>query len=68
MVTARLGAGAALLGHPAAVIAKLANHLGARGDVPLCGGSTETAAVRACARSACEGRASGGLPRLVGMR
>ncbi|AOR67938.1 4-oxalocrotonate decarboxylase [Burkholderia stabilis] len=47
------GAGAAVLGHPAAAIAMLANHLGARGEeIPagsliLSGGITEAIAVRA---------------------
>jgi 2-oxo-3-hexenedioate decarboxylase len=47
------GAGAAVLGHPAAAIAMLANHLGARGqEIPagsliLSGGVTEAVAVRA---------------------
>lgn len=46
-----LGAGAAVLGHPAAAIAMLANHLGARGqEIPagsliLSGGITEAVAV-----------------------
>jgi 2-oxo-3-hexenedioate decarboxylase len=45
------GAGAAVLGHPAAAIAALANHLGARGEeIPagtmiLSGGVTEAVAV-----------------------
>ena len=48
-----LGAGAAVLGHPAAAIAMLANHLGARGqEIPagsliLSGGITEAVAVQA---------------------
>lgn len=48
-----LGAGAAVLGHPAAAIAMLANHLGARGqEIPagcliLSGGITEAVAVKA---------------------
>ncbi len=48
-----LGAGAAVLGHPAAAIAMLANHLGARGqEIPagsliLSGGITEAVAVAA---------------------
>ena len=47
------GAGAAVLGHPAAAIAMLANHLGARGEeIPagtmiLSGGVTEAVAVKA---------------------
>ncbi len=47
-----LGAGAAVLGHPAAAIAMLANHLGARGqEIPagaliLSGGITEAVAVK----------------------
>ena len=47
------GAGAAVLGHPAAAIAALANHLGARGqEIPagtliLSGGITEAVAVKA---------------------
>jgi 2-oxo-3-hexenedioate decarboxylase len=47
------GAGAAVLGHPAAAIAMLANHLGARGEsipagsVILSGGITEAVAVAA---------------------
>ena len=47
------GAGAAVLGHPAAAIAALANHLGARGEeIPagaliLSGGITEAVAVAA---------------------
>ena len=47
-----LGAGAAVLGHPAAALAMLANHLGARGEeIPagtlvLSGGITEAVAVR----------------------
>lgn len=47
------GAGAAVLGHPAAAIAMLANHLGARGEhIPagsliLSGGITEAVAVQA---------------------
>ncbi|MBN9696066.1 MAG: 4-oxalocrotonate decarboxylase, partial [Zoogloea sp.] len=46
-----IGAGAAVLGHPAAAIAELANHLGARGEeIPagttiLSGGVTEAIAV-----------------------
>ena len=50
---AALGAGAAVLGHPAAAIAMLANHLGARGqEIPagsliLSGGITEAVAVAA---------------------
>jgi 2-oxo-3-hexenedioate decarboxylase len=48
-----LGAGAAVLGHPAAAVAMLANHLGARGEeIPagtliLSGGVTEAVAVQA---------------------
>jgi 2-oxo-3-hexenedioate decarboxylase len=48
-----LGAGAAVLGHPAAAVAMLANHLGARGhELPagtliLSGGVTEAVAVQA---------------------
>lgn len=48
-----LGAGAAVLGHPAAAIAMLANHLGRRGqEIPagsliLSGGATEAVAVSA---------------------
>lgn len=48
-----LGAGAAVLGHPAAAIAMLANHLGRRGrEIPagsliLSGGATEAVAVQA---------------------
>jgi len=48
-----LGAGAAVLGHPAAAVAMLANHLGARGqEIPagsliLSGGVTEAVAVKA---------------------
>jgi 2-oxo-3-hexenedioate decarboxylase len=48
-----LGAGAAVLGHPAAAVAMLANHLGARGEeIPagtliLSGGITEAIAVKA---------------------
>ena len=48
-----LGAGAAVLGHPAAAVAMLANHLGKRGqELPagsliLSGGITEAVAVRA---------------------
>ncbi|MGU7783187.1 2-oxo-3-hexenedioate decarboxylase [Burkholderia sp. PU8-34] len=48
-----VGAGAAVLGHPAAAIAMLANHLGARGEsipagsVILSGGITEAVAVEA---------------------
>lgn len=48
-----LGAGAAVLGHPAAAIAMLANHLGRRGqEIPadsviLSGGATEAVAVAA---------------------
>ncbi len=51
--TVALGAGAAVLGHPAAAIAMLANHLGARGqEIPagsliLSGGITEAVAVAA---------------------
>lgn len=47
------GAGAAVLGHPAAAVAQLANHLGARGEsIPagsliLSGGITEAVAVEA---------------------
>ena len=47
-----IGAGAAVLGHPAAAIAMLANHLGARGEeIPagtmiLSGGVTEAVAVK----------------------
>jgi 2-oxo-3-hexenedioate decarboxylase len=49
---AAVGAGAAVLGHPAAAVAMLANHLGARGqEIPagtliLSGGVTEAVAVR----------------------
>jgi 2-oxo-3-hexenedioate decarboxylase len=52
-VPVALGAGAAVLGHPAAAIAMLANHLGARGEeIPagtliLSGGITEAVAVHA---------------------
>ena len=48
-----LGAGAAVLGHPAAAVAMLANHLGRRGqEIPagtlvLSGGVTEAVAVEA---------------------
>jgi len=48
-----LGAGAAVLGHPAAAVAMLANHLGARGEeIPagtliMAGGVTEAVAVEA---------------------
>ena len=48
-----LGAGAAVLGHPAAAVAMLANHLGSRGEeIPagtliLSGGITEAVAVKA---------------------
>jgi 2-oxo-3-hexenedioate decarboxylase len=48
-----LGAGAAVLGHPAAAVAMLANHLGRRGqEIPagsliLSGGVTEAVAVQA---------------------
>jgi len=48
-----VGAGAAVLGHPAAAIAALANHLGARGEeIPagtmiLSGGVTEAVSVQA---------------------
>jgi 2-oxo-3-hexenedioate decarboxylase len=48
-----LGAGAAVLGHPAAAVAMLANHLGGRGEeIPagtliLSGGITEAVAVKA---------------------
>ena len=48
-----IGAGAAVLGHPAAAIAMLANHLGARGEelpagtMILSGGVTEAVAVAA---------------------
>ncbi|MBL8251402.1 MAG: 4-oxalocrotonate decarboxylase, partial [Candidatus Competibacter sp.] len=48
-----LGAGAAVLGHPAAAVAMLANHLGARGEelpagaMILSGGVTEAVAVAA---------------------
>ncbi|HRL96113.1 MAG TPA: 4-oxalocrotonate decarboxylase, partial [Comamonas denitrificans] len=48
-----LGAGAAVLGHPAAAIAMLANHLGRRGqEIPagsliLSGGVTEAVVVNA---------------------
>ena len=48
-----MGAGAAVLGHPAAAVAMLANHLGARGqELPagalvLSGGVTEAVAVAA---------------------
>lgn len=48
-----LGAGAAVLGHPAAAVAMLANHLGARGQsipagsIILSGGVTEAVAVQA---------------------
>lgn len=47
------GAGAAVLGHPAAAVAMLANHLGARGEeipagaIVLSGGITEAVAVQA---------------------
>jgi 2-oxo-3-hexenedioate decarboxylase len=50
---ASLGAGAAVLGHPAAAVAMLANHLGARGQeisagaVVLSGAATEAIAVEA---------------------
>jgi 2-oxo-3-hexenedioate decarboxylase len=50
---AALGAGAAVLGHPAAAVAMLANHLGVRGrEIPagsviLSGGVTEAVAVEA---------------------
>jgi 2-oxo-3-hexenedioate decarboxylase len=50
---ASLGAGAAVVGHPAAAVAMLANHLGARGQeipagaVVLSGGVTEAIAVEA---------------------
>jgi 2-oxo-3-hexenedioate decarboxylase len=49
--TVSLGAGAAVLGHPAAAVAMLANHLGRRGrSIPagtlvLSGGVTEAVAV-----------------------
>ncbi|WP_077000109.1 2-oxo-3-hexenedioate decarboxylase [Variovorax sp. KK3] len=52
-VPVAFGAGAAVLGHPAAAIAMLANHLGARGEeIPagtliLSGGITEAVAVEA---------------------
>jgi 2-oxo-3-hexenedioate decarboxylase len=52
-VPVAFGAGAAVLGHPAAAIAMLANHLGARGqEIPagtliLSGGITEAVAVQA---------------------
>ena len=52
-VPVALGAGAAVLGHPAAAIAMLANHLGARGqEIPagtliLSGGITEAVSVKA---------------------
>jgi 2-oxo-3-hexenedioate decarboxylase len=52
-VPVAFGAGAAVLGHPAAAIAALANHLGARGEcIPagtliLSGGITEAVAVQA---------------------
>lgn len=48
-----LGAGAAVLGHPAAAVAMLANHLGRQGrEIPagtlvLSGGVTEAVAVKA---------------------
>jgi 2-oxo-3-hexenedioate decarboxylase len=48
-----LGAGAAVLGHPAAAVAMLVNHLGARGQVlpagslVLSGGVTEAISVKA---------------------
>ncbi|NBW55642.1 MAG: 4-oxalocrotonate decarboxylase, partial [Betaproteobacteria bacterium] len=48
-----LGAGAAVLGHPAAAVAMLVNHLGQRGQVlpagslVLSGGVTEAIAVKA---------------------
>jgi 2-oxo-3-hexenedioate decarboxylase len=51
--TVALGAGAAVLGHPAAAVAALANHLGARGEeIPagtliLTGGVTEAVPVKA---------------------
>lgn len=51
--TVSLGAGAAVLGHPAAAVAMLANHLGARGQaIPagtmiMSGGVTEAVAVQA---------------------
>jgi len=50
---ASIGAGAAVLGHPAAAVAMLANHLGRRGqEIPagrliMSGGVTEAIAVRA---------------------
>jgi len=50
---ASIGAGAAVLGHPAAAVAMLANHLGRRGqEIPagsliMSGGVTEAVAVRA---------------------
>jgi 2-oxo-3-hexenedioate decarboxylase len=50
---ASLGAGAAVVGHPATAVAMLANHLGARGQeipagaVVLSGGVTEAIAVQA---------------------
>jgi 2-oxo-3-hexenedioate decarboxylase len=52
-VRVAFGAGAAVLGHPAAAIAMLANHLGKRGEeIPagsliLSGGITEALAVQA---------------------
>jgi 2-oxo-3-hexenedioate decarboxylase len=47
-----MAAGAAVLGHPAAAVAALANHLGARGEIPagsfiMTGGVTEAIAVQA---------------------
>lgn len=52
-VPVALGAGAAVLGHPAAAVAMLVNHLGRRGQslpagsLVLSGGATEAVAVRA---------------------
>jgi len=52
-VAVGIGAGAAVLGHPAAAIAMLANHLGKRGqEIPagtmiMSGGVTEAVAVKA---------------------
>jgi len=52
-VPVALGAGAAVLGHPAAAVAMLANHLGRRGkslpagSLVLSGGATEAVAVKA---------------------
>jgi len=53
VIAVALGAGAAVLGHPAAAIAMLANHLGRRGqEIPagsliLSGGVTEAVVVNA---------------------